>query len=175
MCIRDSVDTEVIDAINRYLDVRENPVEGYLEDNYRRKLYHKDAVFLNGNGQRLKGRAINYMMKNYALESGVTKKKIHTHLWRSSGITIADSKNVSLGQIMARSGHTNIQSVTPYLNAKKDLTNRNISKALSCETENSTSPEINKSYSEILKQMRKLEKENKKLREELDRDYMTYG
>ena len=50
-----------------------------------------------------------------------------------------------------------------------------ISKVLSRETENSTLPEINKNYKEILKQMQKLEKENKKLKEKLERDYMTYG
>ena len=75
------VEEEVILALKKYLDVREKPAEGYIQDNYRRKLYHKDAMFLNGNGERLKARAMNIMMKNYALMSGVAKKKIHTHLY----------------------------------------------------------------------------------------------
>ena len=70
------------------------------------------------------------MMRNYAIEIGI-KKRMHTHIWRSTGISLADSNNVSLGQIMHRSGHTNIQSVKPYLNPKDDEVNTNISNALS--------------------------------------------
>ena len=136
------VESDVIKAIKEYLKVREEPISpegittysgrkinGYIIGNYRQKLYHKDALFLNGNGGRLQERAINNIMQKYAVDIGL-KKRIYTHLWRSTGISIADSNNVSLGQIMQRSGHTNLQSVRPYLNPKKDETNMNISTAL---------------------------------------------
>lgn len=132
----------MIDAIKNYLEIREEPIspegkmtysgrtiKGYIIDNYGKKLYHRDAVFLNGYGGRLRKRAMGDMMKKYAAQAGITKK-IFCHLWRASGITIADSNGVSLNQIMKRSGHTNIQSVMPYMNPNKNETNMKISNAL---------------------------------------------
>lgn len=170
------IDKEVADAIKAYLKIRKNPIDGYIEDNYRRKLYHKDAVFINKDGRRLQARSINNMMKNYALKAGICKR-IHSHLWRASGITIADSNNVPLGQIMARSGHSNIQSVTPYLNANKDETNRNITNALSFnkEQKQDRSLEGNSDTRELLKRIERLEQENEKLKDKLTGDYMFYG
>lgn len=72
------------------------------------------------------------MMKRYAVEVKLDKR-LFTHLWRASGITIAESNNVSIGQIMSRSGHNNIQSLKPYINNKKDETTRKISEALNPE------------------------------------------
>ena len=51
-------------------------------------------------------------MKNYSIQCGIKKKKIHSHMWRRSGISIADSKNVPLSQILARSGHASIKCNT---------------------------------------------------------------
>lgn len=136
------IEDDVIEAIKRYLPFREKPIlpegitnykgrkiEGYIVDNYGRKLYHKDALFLNGHGQRLLSRAMSNMMKQYSVVAGVNKR-IYPHLWRASGITIAESNGISISQIMKRSGHTNIESLKSYLHPTKDETNMKISNAL---------------------------------------------
>ncbi len=137
------VEEEAIVAVNNYLQEREQPMskeektsytgkktKGYILDNYRRKLYHKDALFLNGQGQRLRSRSMSIMMKQYAAEAGI-EKRMFSHLWRATGITISENNGVPISQIMKRSGHTNIVSLKPYLNPKKDETNNRISNALS--------------------------------------------
>ena len=150
------VEQEVIHAIDEYLKVREKPISkdgskshsgriirGYRIGNYRQKLYHEDAVFLSGTGRRLTEKAINDMMKRYAIQCNI-KKRMHSHIWRRSGISIADSANVPMSQIMGRSGHSNLQSVKPYLNPHDDDTNSNISNALkpSPKPEPQTKPEL---------------------------------
>lgn len=166
----------MIKAIKNYLEVREKPVEGYKTDNYGRKLYHTDAVFLNGCGKRIAGQSLNHFIKNYCIQCGIKKARIHSHMFRRSGISIADSKNVPLSQIMARSGHTAIDSVNPYLNARTDETNNNISSALSLDSDTSVKPKSNipTDLDEIQTIIQKLQQENKNLKERLSKDSMTY-
>ncbi len=73
---------------------------------------------------------MSIMMKQYAAEAGI-EKRMFSHLWRATGITISENNGVPISQIMKRSGHTNIVSLKPYLNSKKDETNNRISNALS--------------------------------------------
>jgi integrase len=159
-----SVDEEVINAIKRYLPDRGKPIppegikryrgritKGYIIDSYGRKLYHKDALFLNSKGTRLMGRSIDNMMKKYAAKVGILKR-IYPHLWRASGITISENNGVSISQIMKRSGHANIQSLKPYLNPNKDEINMKISNALSINNNKSTS-ESEKTQKTLLNQI----------------------
>jgi integrase len=117
------VPSECIDALKRYKEFKEEAKEGYRTDNYSRKIYHKDALFLNGYGERLTAPAMRLMMKRYASKCGI-KKDIYNHLWRATFVTLADSNGASVGQIMLRTGHTNPQSIEPYLNTKIKDSNR---------------------------------------------------
>ena len=73
-----AVEPELIEAIQTYLDIREEPdKEGFIYDNYGGKLFHRDAVFLNGTGQRFTSMGIFSMMKRYAVRLKI-KKPIHT-------------------------------------------------------------------------------------------------
>jgi len=75
---------------------------------------------------------------------------------------------------MARSGHTNIQSVTPYLNAKKDETNTNINKALSNNNYPKEPIDLSINNNQLLERLEKLENENKKLKEKLENRFTGY-
>jgi integrase len=126
------VETECIDAIKRYLAEREEPKEGFRKDNYRRKKFHKDAIFLYGNGKRLTSPSMRNMMKRYGAKIHL-KKNIYNHLWRTSTVTIMDGEGMSLAEIMNRTGHTNVESLTPYLQPNVETSNKKSRNALSLD------------------------------------------
>jgi integrase len=117
------IEEECMSAIKRYLKFREKPKEGYILNNYRQKLYHKDAVFLNGFGKRYQEESMRKMFQKYASMCGL-KKHVYNHLWRATFVTLADGNGVSIGQIMKRTGHTRPESLQPYLNTKIKDSNR---------------------------------------------------
>ena len=124
----------MIKAIKRYLEFREPPSEGYTLNNYGKKLFHKDAVFFNGYGQRLTSQAMRHMMKRYSADIGLNKN-IYCHLWRSSTITLMDENGMSRSEIAKKSGHRNLQSLDTYLNPRDEVVNKKYHKALSLEPE----------------------------------------
>ena len=102
--IKIPVPTDCIKAINDYLEFREEPVEGYIKDNYGRKLLNKDALFLNGLGERFKVVSIYHMLKRYAVKLDI-RKPVYPHLWRHTSITRMYENGMTEGEIKRISGH----------------------------------------------------------------------
>lgn len=146
-----------IEAIFRYInEFREEPSEGYVLDNYGRKLYHKDAVFLNGNGQRYREQAMNQMVKRYAVECGINKR-IYCHLFRASAVSIMYSEGVKPAEIIKRTGHSSISSLEPYIDLEDDESNAKCSYGLSLDSCDSTfKPKQNPSTKAIIKEQQRL-------------------
>ncbi len=126
------LEPSTISAIKYYLSIREKPKEGYVLDNYRRKHYHKDAVFLDGYGKRLHPNSINAMLKQYAIQLGI-KKPVYPHLWRASACTIMDESGMSLSEIAEQSGHRNLASLQTYIRPDKTKTYNKKRRALSLD------------------------------------------
>ena len=128
------VPEDVIKAVSKYLEDREEPKQdGYILDNYGRKLYHKDALFLNGWGQRFKGIGMYQMMKRYSVELGI-KKPIHPHLWRHTAITLMDKKGMTEGEIKRISGHSKLSNaIKTYINPREEDIISKSQKALSMQ------------------------------------------
>ena len=111
------VEPELIDAIKTYLGMREEPdTDGFIYDNYGNKLYHRDAIFLNGTGQRFTCMGIYNMVKRYAVRLGI-KKRIYPHLWRHTAITLMDKAGLSDAEIKQKTGHSKLSNA---LNIYKD-------------------------------------------------------
>ena len=119
-----AVHPEAIESIKKYLEIREEPKEGYKLDSYREKLYHKDAVFLNSWGNRISYLGIFMMMKRYAVRLRIDKN-VHPHLWRTTTITMMDNAGMTEGQIKRVSGHSKLSD------ALKGYINPNMSDVLS--------------------------------------------
>jgi integrase/recombinase XerD len=104
---------DLIQSIKRYIESedREEPREGYIYDNWGNKLYHRDAIFLNGYGERLKSRAISNMLSKYAVKCKI-KKNVYPHLFRHTVLTLLDGK-MSDAQRRKLSGHS---EKSPMLN-----------------------------------------------------------
>ena len=125
-----NIDTDALEAIKAYLNVREEPKEGHIIDEYSRKLYHRDAVFLNGYGKRLCGVTINNIMKRYAIEMEL-EKPLYPHLMRATACTIMDERGMTLPQIKEQSGHSNIQSLRTYIRPNKKVIKEKVKASLS--------------------------------------------
>ena len=123
------VPTECITAIKDYLAVREEPDEGFVLDNYGHELLNSDAIFLNGSGGRFQQQSMRLMLNKYATLSKIGRS-IGTHIFRTTTISYCDQSGMSLGEIMQRSGHRNVQSVRPYLKPSADDVNFKSSIAL---------------------------------------------
>ncbi len=163
------IEPECIEAIMRYFnEFREEPDEGYIIDNYGRKLLHKDAVFLNGTGQRLMEQSMNKMMKKIGVACGINKR-IYCHLWRASAISIMYADGVPPADIIKRTGHTSIRSLEPYINLDEDLSTAKCSHSLSLENDSTFTPKTNLNQRAL---MEELIKENEKLKNRL-RDLET--
>jgi len=124
------IDPDALQSIKKYLDTREKPKEGYRLNNYGRKMYHKDALFLDGYGRRLSGQGMYLMMKRYTLEIGL-EKSIYPHIWRSSAITLKDANGMTQAQIMEQSGHKEPKSLKTYIRPDRALISSKVRQALS--------------------------------------------
>ena len=87
-------------AINDYLNVR------LLSDS--------PALFLSRSGRRLTGRAVEYIVRKYALQSGVFKEGISPHKLRHTFATLLHANEVDLIEIKSLMGHANIASTQIY-------------------------------------------------------------
>lgn len=76
------------------------------------------------------------------------EKRMFSHIWRASGITISENNGVPISQIMKRSGHTDIISLKVYLNPKKNETNMRINNALKKDKEVKPQIELSENYNE---------------------------
>jgi integrase len=114
------VQEELVNAVLRYLDNREEPDDGFVLDNYGRKLYNKDALFLNGTGQRFSEIGVLKMQKRYATKLGI-KRSVFNHLWRHTAITKMHERGMSEAEIKRISGHAKQSSaLRTYINPSID-------------------------------------------------------
>lgn len=117
------IDKEAIECIDNYLKVREPTVEGFIVDNWRIKRYHRDAIFLNGEGQRFTKMGLSNMLKRYAFKSGI-KRSIHFHLFRHTRCDVLTRQGFTEKQIMLQTGHLQQQSVQRYINPDLERTQK---------------------------------------------------
>lgn len=90
----------VISALNLYLQAR--------------PLSDSPALFLNYKGNRLTGRSIENIVRNYALKSGIFKDGISPHKLRHTFATMLHASDVDLIEIQALMGHASIASTQIY-------------------------------------------------------------
>lgn len=124
------IDDDTLTAIDSYLQVREKAKKGYLVDNWGNKLYHKDALFLNGTGKRYTTAGFYFMIKKYCTIMGI-ERKVSPHIWRHTSISNMDESGMTEAQICLQSGHTNAQSLRRYIHPDLKRTKPLIEKALS--------------------------------------------
>jgi integrase len=97
------IDKEAIECIDAYLKTREPPVEGCIVDNWGIKRYHKDAIFLNGEGKRFSKMGMTNMLKRIACKSGI-KRSIFFHLFRHTRCDVLTRQGFTEKQIMLQTG-----------------------------------------------------------------------
>jgi site-specific recombinase XerD len=117
------IDKEAIECIDAYLKAREPTVEGYIVDNWGIKRYHRDAIFLNGEGQRFTKMGMTNMLKRYAFKSGI-KRSIFFHLFRHTRCDVLTRQGFTEKQIMLQTGHLQQQSVQRYINPDLERTQK---------------------------------------------------
>ncbi len=169
---------DCMDAINDYAKVREDYVDGYIEDNYRKKLYHKDALFLNGEGQRYMEMSIYSMIRRYADELGI-KKRIHPHLFRHLTISKLNVAGISDTEVKSISAHSkNSSAIETYKNAVKDDVVDKVFPVLDLNKDKQEKKQESAQQptnQELMEMIKKLQKENEELKEEQRRNDMMYG
>lgn len=74
---------------------------------------HAQAVFLNRNGQRISGRAIQYRLKQWALKRG-TSSNVHPHMLRHSFASHVLQSSGDLRAVQEMLGHANISTTQVY-------------------------------------------------------------
>lgn len=142
----DTEDTGLIKMLKTYIDEeREEPKEGYIEDNYGRRLYHEDAIFLNGYGRRWTTTGINVMNKRYAVKlqtQGKLRKNVrmHSQLWRHTLVTILFEQGLNVKEIMKRTGHRSEDCCLRYCRPRERETISKIDNALSLDDTDNTKP-----------------------------------
>lgn len=139
--------TELIKTLKTYIDTeREEPKEGCVVDNYCNKLYHKDALFLNGYGYRWTELGINKMVKRYAVnlqKQGRLRMDInmHCHLWRHTATTIMSEQGLNVKEIMKRTGHKTVECCMHYCHPRDKETFDKTEQALSLDNISTTKPD----------------------------------
>ena len=74
---------------------------------------HAQAVFLNRNGQRISGRAIQYRLKQWALKRGINSN-LHPHMLRHSFASHVLQSSGDLRAVQEMLGHANISTTQVY-------------------------------------------------------------
>lgn len=90
--------------------VRES-LENYLS---RRTSTKDEAVFLNKFGKRISPRAVQYIIREYVLKSGICKEKISPHKLRHTFATLLHLNEVDILEIQRLLGHSAITSTQIY-------------------------------------------------------------
>ncbi len=90
--------------------VRET-LEMYLD---QRRSGTEEALFLNKFGKRISGRAIEYIIHEYVLKSGINKDKISPHKLRHTFATLLHLNEVDILEIQRLLGHAAITSTQIY-------------------------------------------------------------
>ncbi|MCB5188275.1 tyrosine recombinase XerC [Methylobacillus caricis] len=73
----------------------------------------EQALFLNRNGQRISGRAIQYRIKHWALKQGISSN-VHPHMLRHSFATHVLQSSSDLRAVQEMLGHANISTTQVY-------------------------------------------------------------
>jgi integrase len=119
---KNPISPELKELIDKYLKSREEPKQkGYILDNYEnKKLYHKDAMFLNGTGGRYTKDAIYKMVKRYGDKCGI-QKRVYPHLFRHVMSTKLRGAGLSDGMVKLYTHHAKNSTVlNNYDNPLKD-------------------------------------------------------
>lgn len=90
--------------------VRET-IEMYLD---QRQTTEDTALFLNKFGKRLSGRAVEYLVREYVLKSGINKDKVSPHKLRHTFATLLHLNDVDILEIQRLLGHSAITSTQIY-------------------------------------------------------------
>ena len=136
-----SIDDETLQAIQDYLKVREQPKEGFILDNWGRKRYHKDALFLNGSGKRPTNNLVQVMFKNIAVKCKMPKdRRLFPHLTRHTGITNLLDQGIPIKSVALQSGHQTMEVLMKYHHPRNEETKQKIVDMLTKKREESLSP-----------------------------------
>lgn len=92
-----------IDAMRAWLEVRQPAISSHDDQ----------AVFLNRNGQRMSGRAIQYRIKQWALKRGISSN-VHPHMLRHSFASHVLQSSGDLRAVQEMLGHANISTTQVY-------------------------------------------------------------
>ncbi|MFL9711004.1 tyrosine recombinase XerC [Methylobacillus sp. Pita1] len=74
---------------------------------------NEQAVFLNRNGQRISGRAIQYRIKQWAIKRGISSN-VHPHMLRHSFASHVLQSSGDLRAVQEMLGHANISTTQVY-------------------------------------------------------------
>lgn len=136
------IDEELIQAIRDYLKIRETPQEGFILDNWGRKRYHKDSLFLNGTGKRPSHNLPYNILKTYASQCHINKR-IFLHLTRHSGITRCLARGVDPKTLATVTGHKTLEVLMRYNHPdEKEAKKRIVSILTTDDTQTAKSEEL---------------------------------
>jgi site-specific recombinase XerD len=119
------IDDEKLQAIRDYINVREQPKEGFILDNWGRKRYHKDSLFLNGSGKRPTHNLATLMFKNLAVKCHI-QKRVFPHLARHQGITTLLDQGIPIKSVALQSGHQTMEVLMKYHHPRTEETKQRI-------------------------------------------------
>jgi len=134
-----NINDEIVTALQEYLKIRETPKEGFVLDNWNREKYHKDALFLNGDGKRPTYNLVYHVFKRYAEKSNITKR-VFPHLARHCGITYLLDMHVPLKTVAEQSGHKTLSVLMRYHHPDKEKARRECVDILTAKTETAPTP-----------------------------------
>jgi site-specific recombinase XerD len=133
------IDNDALQSIKDYLLVREEPDEGFITDNYGRKLFHKDALFLNGTGRRLSLPAVYTMVKKYSVLAKI-EKRCFPHCFRHTGISMMHDAGMGDKSIQMQSGHRSNVALQRYIHPNKKIVKDKVFDILSLDNEKPKQP-----------------------------------
>ncbi len=85
-----------------------------LQDPDRRPAEAERAVFLNKNGRRIGGRAVQYIVDRHIRAAGIDRKGVSPHKLRHTFATLLHDRDVDLVDIQSLLGHASLASTQIY-------------------------------------------------------------
>ncbi len=97
-----------------------------LQDPERTVAEKEKAVFLNRNGRRISGRAIQYIVDRHIRAAGIDRKGVSPHKLRHTFATLLHSRDVDLVDIQTLLGHASLASTQIYTHTNVQRLQRTI-------------------------------------------------
>ena len=116
-------------AIQRWLKIRPKPLKG-----------HEEALFVSSHKQRINATYLLNVVKRVAAESGI-KSKVYTHKFRITNITHMIEAGLSISEIQAQTGHSDIQTLVGYIQHAPSRIRKSYDKTFRDVDENNIEPE----------------------------------